>query len=52
MTEAQPPRSCPRGVFVRDPPSHAADAIVPAANLTLYIVGRGLEELRVLMACF
>lgn len=45
MTEAQAAQSCPRGAAGRDPPSHAADAIVPAANLTVYIVGRGLEEL-------
>ena len=35
---------CPRGAAARGPPSHAADAVVPAANLTLYVVGRGLEE--------
>lgn len=45
VTETQAAQACPRGAIVRDPPSHAADAIVPAANLTVYIVGRGLEEL-------
>lgn len=44
VTETQAVQSCPRGAIVRDPPSRAADAIVPAANVTVYIVGRGLEE--------
>lgn len=42
--ETQAAQGCPRGAVVQDPASHAADAIVPAANVTRRIVGRGLAE--------